>query len=442
MKSQPTSACVVAAFFAWLSPVAFAGDVLVVSPTGPYTTIQAALDAAQDYDTVLVKHPAQTTYSYAGFTIDGKSVAVVAQHSLTTVRGEMRVQAVSSGKLAVIGNLTGYGTSSTSYALRLLGNGGSVRVERCTLRGYSSGCSATAVGPCAWVGTDEDPLFIGNSMQGGSPWCDEQFVGAANGQTALFSRSPMLRIFGGSLTGGNGSSVWEDDGWPGGGGGRGLEVPDGITLLVGTTVRGGNGGNGDFESHWDCSPGGPGGSGGHGIVVGSSPPSTATPDVRARGGSVAGGAGGFGGGSECGPNGSNGSPGSPTKVFNGTWTPLAGVARYLDAVPLVRENFNAPLFFHGAPGDRVYILVEEISSALPFVTTGPAHVAGSPEYKPRGTLIGTIGASGTMTKFIPAGQLPPGVGSKWIHIETLFVDSTGAGHRGNEFVLIVVDNSI
>ena len=49
-------------------------SVLVVAPSGaPYTQIQPAIDAAVDGDTILVK-----AGNYPGFTLDAKSLAVVA----------------------------------------------------------------------------------------------------------------------------------------------------------------------------------------------------------------------------------------------------------------------------------------------------------------------------------------------------------------------------
>ena len=65
-----------AASFLAVSP-AFAADVHTVAPTpgaADFTTIQAAVDAALDGDTVLVR----SATSYAAFTLDGKGLSIVA----------------------------------------------------------------------------------------------------------------------------------------------------------------------------------------------------------------------------------------------------------------------------------------------------------------------------------------------------------------------------
>ena len=118
-----------------LAPLASA-DVLVVSPTGPYMQIQAAVNAANDGDLVLVK----PGLSYSGFHVQAKSLTVVADNwtSSTTLHATVIVSDLAAGQtVALIGlradlwNLPAAG-GVPQDGLFSNNNQGSVRCQSCT----------------------------------------------------------------------------------------------------------------------------------------------------------------------------------------------------------------------------------------------------------------------------------------------------------------------
>src|SRR5688572_15695587 len=71
--------------------------VITVGPAGAHAAIQPAVDAALDGDTVLV-----APGTYAGFTVDGKHLQVVAASSPVTVNGTVVLRNVAAGGSATL----------------------------------------------------------------------------------------------------------------------------------------------------------------------------------------------------------------------------------------------------------------------------------------------------------------------------------------------------
>ncbi|MFN0245158.1 MAG: hypothetical protein ACKVWV_19920 [Planctomycetota bacterium] len=428
-----------------LAHAAFAlpGDVLVVSPTGPFTEIQAAIDASADFDTILVKPFATASSSYAAFTIDGRSLSIVGDSTPSLpvrVNGEMRIQNVASNGMVVLGSLRGSATFNDMLALRTQANQGHLRIEACTLIGKYSGTGTT----CANVGADFDTQFVGSMLSGANGSAGVHF--SAPGQTALYSSSPLLRLYGCTLNGGHSQAAFDDEHHPGASGGHGLMLVAGGALVAGSTLQGGAGSDGGWGLFsgftGNCSSPGPGGNGGNGIQVGPASPPTATPAAFTLESSMAGGAAGSGGPSECGGHAPHGQAGVPVKVDVGSWTPLSGDARVLSGVPLAREGGNLSLTLHGAPGDRAYVQITKIdASTLSLVAAGPGHDSVTRWDKPRTLYLGVIPPTGTLSVSVPVGTLEPTVESVWWSLRSLFFDTTGALKHGNSFVVAIVDSS-
>src|SRR5258705_7401443 len=94
-----------------LAPLASA-DVRVVSPTGPYTQVQDAVNASNDGDLILVK-PAP--FYYAGFTIQSKSLTVVAEvNSSVAFSGPVSVLDLAPGQYVAIEGISAYGAVTTA----------------------------------------------------------------------------------------------------------------------------------------------------------------------------------------------------------------------------------------------------------------------------------------------------------------------------------------
>lgn len=428
------------ALISFASP-ALAGDVLVVGAGAPYATIQQAIDAAADYDTILVR---SKVGSYAGFQLNGRSLAIIGRGGTQPIPplvvGESRVDVTPAGGVVVLGRIDIYAASISEHGLRTTNNSGSVWLEGCLFRGRSGTFFTAPAGPAARVQGDADTRFAACAILAGN--CGYSVLGHTDGPHALFAEASSMQLIGCTITGGFGSTEFEGgNGSPGGDGGPAFRMNSGLTLAVGTSFVGGVGGEGGFDNDMPCPVyGGPGGSGGSGLVVGSS---SASAEVRTRGGSTAGGQGGGGGNSKCDLYGPNGSAGTPVvTTANGTWTQLDGIARYLSGDPAARENTGASLTATGTPGDKVYLQIGELSPPhAPAVASSPMHLPIAPTKKPQGVYVGTIPASGTLETSLALGPLPLSTASMWLKLRTLFVDTNDATFYGNSFVLIVLDSS-
>jgi hypothetical protein len=422
------SACVL------LAGSSFAGDVHVVSPSGPHTQIQAAIDAASDFDTILVKPHALASSSYNGFVIRGKSLAIVGDplvNQPVNVRGEMRIEATPPGGLVLLGSLQcRQAANLAGNAFRSTENAGSIRVEKCTLAGDHG--IPHSFERASWVGLDSDTQFLSSTLTGGggSTFC----CAGSHGQTALYSLAPALRLFGCELYGGDGSTETDEEGGGGGHGGHGLRVDGGLAFAADCTLHGGDGSYGawDKDDIFDCQSGGPGGWGGDGLRIGTAQVFTLTSAMD--GGSP--GSGGVG----CSGNGPSGQPGLPVRVDEGgAYQNFAnGKARYLSGTPLARGQGNVALTAKGVQGDRVYVAIEVVDppGTWPVAGTGP-HPLGYSQ-KPTVVFLGTIPATGTLSTSIPAGAVGFGNATKWWRLYSTFVLPTGVVAQGNDFIVAIV----
>jgi hypothetical protein len=125
-----------ATLFCLTSSAAASGKVFVVSPSGPFTQIHPAVDAASDDDVVLV-----ATGNYAGFSIIDKSVSVVANAGANVaVAGPVSIGHLASNRdVALVSLSISFSTSSLSDALTLRNNAGAVRLDNCIVNGANSG---------------------------------------------------------------------------------------------------------------------------------------------------------------------------------------------------------------------------------------------------------------------------------------------------------------
>lgn len=422
------------------SPLAFAGDVLVVSSTGPFTTIQSAVDAASDFDTILVKPG-----TYGGdLAIAGRSLALIGDYSgVVAIGGETTIHSVDAGELLVLAGVAGQATSATGRALRTSSNAGDVRVQQCTFDGYS----ALEPGSAVSLGAGGNVVLVACTLSGGRA---TGLIAPAAGATALVSSATIVELVGCSILGGesNGNSfVYE--GAPGGDGGDGVRLHAGQAFFRKSIVSGAAGGRGGMGHIPDidplgstrpCGSGGPGGDGGHGVVVGTGAPAAA----YIQGGTFSGGTGGVGGFAYtswgC-SHGATGADGLPTLVASGSATTIPGSARTLGGVTLARPTSGALLRATGAPGDRVFVTFEAVEDGAAIVIAQSPHVPAPSTRKLPGILIGTIPAEGTLQAVVPVALPTPGVPSGWLRARAKFVASDGAIFRSNEFVLVVVDAS-
>jgi hypothetical protein len=433
------------------SPLAAPGDVHVVSGLGPFTEIQDAVNAASNYDTILVKaNVAGPSGGYASFVVSGKTLVVVGENNTPTpvrVRGQIRIEGLPAGALFVLGSIEGFqkplpgGTGGN--ALRTFDNDGAIRIEQCEFRGSIGSPTSTELYRCAWIGVDADTQFLSTDVVAASGPAGE--TGAWSGGVGIFSTAPALRFYDCAIVGGHGGNSVSGDsdvGVPDGGpGGDAIRASEGLIFAAGSAIAGGTGGNGDWVFCPEWGPGGNGGDGGRGLLVGeTSAPSGISSQVFALSTLIQGGTGGAGNGG-C-PPGVAGDPGLPVQVqASGAFQQFSnGQARYLTGTPLVRENASIALSAIGANADRAYVRIEEVrpGSSIP-PAPGASHAPLGAQPKARLLFLGTIPASGTLAATIPAGTLAAGVESKWLRLHATFVLSSGVVVEGNDFVVAVID---
>jgi len=136
------------------------GNVLRVGSTQPYTTIQAAVDAAQNLDLVLVDPG-----SYPEFVVDGKSIAIVAASGSfdvfesTSLAPTIHVTNVPVlGEVTIVGAHVDHGASIDAPAVLLETNPGQVRFSDLVVNLAEDLAGTTA--PAAFVVRDTASFWL------------------------------------------------------------------------------------------------------------------------------------------------------------------------------------------------------------------------------------------------------------------------------------------
>lgn len=406
-----------------LASITFAGNVHTVGGTGgDYPDIQSAVDASVDGDVVLVR-----SGNYQGFTIDGKSISVVADtNDKVALLSGVIVENIAAGKSVVLAGLHVIALPAPAGAcLAGYASSGSLRMQSCKfgepnmLRGQGatfSQCSDVALVGCILRGSDGyDPIY-----GGGPGWAA---LSAWGGRTALYDCT---------LVGGHGQDGYDGSGAFGGDGGDGCYLYLNASLFAsGTTFQGRDGGNGSNET--DClDVAGDGGNGGDGIR------SAGTVTVGFFDCTKTAGAGGTGGtGGSCGPDGLPGAAGVPQEI-TGTVDVFGGNARKLEMPTPVRESTSIPITLTGEPGETAYLGM-----------WGGARYLYSPPYSGvllekspliRRVRLGTIPASGVLDKHVALPDLGPGVGTTYF-FQAYFVSAGNVVTLGSPAFVVELDSA-
>lgn len=391
----------------WLAAPALlppAGNVLLVDDDGsaPFATIQAAVDAAQDGDVVLVRPG-----NYAGFRIADKALVVVGDLGAEVrVQGGIRVVDLAAAKTVVLANLSSTGAASLepelSSGLDLANDAGHVRVEACVLAGgyfYAHGARVRGCADVTLVGCD---LRAGPSVG--------FYPTDADGIAAL--ESSRVTIYGSAVRGGDGppSSCTQLLGNSGGDGG---DVRSAFLFAGNSSFRGGRGGGKEGGSIWACPTAG---DGGDGIAAWSASVlvfDTATVE----------GLGGLELPSNCGSCAYLGYAGLARS--GGSFTDLVGDARLLSSQTPAYAGTTTTLTLGGSPGDQIALLISGTAATAEFVPNWHGMLL-VPRPRPDGTtrvlLAGAIPASGTLG--VPLA-LPPLASARTIFVQALFRDLQG-----------------
>lgn len=338
------------------------GHVFVVGGTGGISTIQLAVDMAEDGDAILVK-----SGSYPGFSILDKAVLVVADEAAAVdVQGSVVVSSVSAGKTTLLAGLVVYGSTSQP-AFLALDDLGSLRVEDCTLLGRDATASSSGqVG--AQLDTDADVAFVSCTIRGGAGYANLDPYDPT-GASAILSTSSTVAIQDSVVVGGAGGNGVDSesiaDGTNGGPGGAACRVLHGFLFLAGTEASGGGGGQGGASgTSMFGGYAGDGGPGGDCISASGSPSVVLIGDALIPG---LGGAGGISRDPYAFDPGKPGPDGLAIRAPAGSVDQIQGTWRRLIAPRIARENTLATAHLYGVPGDHAQ-LFSALSPEFTYLT--------------------------------------------------------------------------
>jgi len=395
------------------------GRVWVVdAASGPgtdFTTIQAAVDAAVDGESVLVRPG-----NYAGFAIVGKDVDVVADGGPVAVAG-FELRNLPSGGALVVRGLQSTGVAGAGASI--IDCAGDVVVEACTLVGadgdgaFASPNFDPSGAPGAFVDGSTRVAFARTTLRGGD---GDDYVPLAvlfgAGGDGLRAVGSFVALYSCTALGGDGGDVADDDAaWTGGAGGDGIELDAGFLFVSGGSATGGDGGRGGedfngFTGTYSCGDGGPGGDG-----LRQSSPSIGPVSVQLLAVVTNGGAGGppyFG--APC----ANGAPGQPVDVNPTALLVLQQQFYRFRATSTVREGGTVDFVFGGEPGAFVVLglATQPIFAPLAFLN-GVLLIDTNALI----LLPGLLDPAGALTVSLTANIALPALNGATIHAQPLFV---------------------
>jgi hypothetical protein len=315
-------------------PTVALADVRIVGAGQTYANVQAAINAANPGDTILVR-----AGTYPGFLVDGKELQIVGDAvvkptitSMTTVRNLITGERVSLGHLFLRGGLIGHT------------NSGALRVADCQI-----GQLASPGEGCSLLDSIGGTVIASSTIYGMRGVQQYGYAGEWGGD-GLTVRGAVVALHDCAITGGSGAGDPGGAGFGGRGGSAAYVGPSSTPSLPtflhasGSSFNGGAGG--------DALPFGVSGDGGSGFVVASGA-SAWRIECSYAGGLEGGGTGiciGYG------------QPGA-AEVVSGFAATFHAPRVQLSGPVLARESTSIALAIDGAPGDYV-VLRSSVAAAF------------------------------------------------------------------------------
>ena len=387
------------------------GAVLVVKPTGaPFSTIQDAITAAADGDTIYVH---QGQYS---LNLTGRSLTIAAAEGevvSTSLAGGAKVLDLQPDDVVVLRGMRLRGLSIANCA-------GPVWVEDCTVDVATPPLTVQSSSQVVFVRCD---IIAPGAFTDGSGFLHINSVGAQLIES-------VVAMFDCHVEGGAGENFHVSPLGPVGPsiGRDGIELHVGELRLAGGSVQGGKGGNGPTDSTHTCF----GADGGHGVRMLHGAPSLVVHDVVITGG--------LGGTAPPGCVGGQPQPGVPGQailVQSGAVTTVPGPARQLALGGPAIEQHVVNLDVAGVPGDAVLLLVG-IEPGLKLKAPGVGQLL-----VPEPLLVmplGVLGDPALLSLPVVLPELGAGVATVHVVVQGAFKPAAGPAVLGSGSVLIALDS--
>jgi hypothetical protein len=406
------------------SPLCAADKVWVVDAAlgsgAHFATLQQAVDAAADLDTVLVR-----TGTYAPFLLMFKSLAVVADSgAAVTVLGGPKISSTTSGQWPVE-------TAIVLHGLDFLGAGGLdsqgwVAVGQNGVQVWIAQCTTRNT----WLETSSSTLVLNGCSFEGSAALSAAFPATPGLLASGRVLASSTRFRGGAgananaqqaaLPGAPGAVVWLN----------------GAFWATDVVVRGGDGGAGAVDGSGACIAGADGGAGLH-LEDGW---------YLDYGTQALGGAGGAAGSAACaGTGGSTGSALNLAPVPWGIYEQHSLAAPLLDGPGVVREGQAGQFTWTGPAGLAVIVYGPKVGSAsgwtLPVLHVDSTHlVVGAPWSL---QIVGVPSAPASLQLPFQVGDLGAGIESARLYAQALHVDlATLEVACGGARALVLLDASL
>lgn len=390
------------------APARSQGQVLEVGSAGPYFTLQSAVDAAADGDTILANDG-----SY-GLSLVGRSLTVVAAQGEFAFVSGAEIRDLQPGDVVVLRGLKLHG-------LTIANCHGTVWVEDCVIDQSI---------PALRVESSTGVVFVRDTITGPFGWTESTTMLVHESGDAAHLTDSVVEMLDCTVAGGAGQSfaILQAGGAASMPGDDAIELHGGQLRLCGGSVTGGAGGNGGFGFSVCVS----GSAGGHGLRL-----LDGNPQVVVRDSSIAGGAGGTIS-PGCQGSAQPGAPGSPLDVESGLVSTVPGTARHLELSGPVTEHTVLHVVAGGVPGDAVLLLVGLLPGVVPKPPTVGTLLVPDPILI---VSLGVLGNPATLDLPIVLPDLGPHVPTVRAFVQGAFKPASGGVVLGSGSVLIALDSS-